>query len=115
MALHVLGVVYDMADDAFFVDYEGNSPVGSPLLIVDSKCFGRFVAWETGHHHIVESAVLGKGPLCCEHIGARGDDLRIYLFELRELLLEPNKLPLSAAGEGRSIKRHNYVLLTLKI
>ncbi|GEM_PF-4319332 len=82
MALHVTGVVNDVADSASLVDDECNPSIGLAVLIVDAKGLGRMMFWIIGADGIRDPTMVGEGLLRRVEIRAGCDNLRVQLFKL---------------------------------
>ena len=115
MALHLLRLLKNEADDPLFIDHVGDPTSDAALFVEGSEGFGAVMCRKPTYGLESYTTVLGKGALSRRHVDADTPYLGVELLEFLIMLLEFLELPLSTTGEGSDVKGNDEVLFALEV
>lgn len=115
MALHLIRLLKNEANDPLFIDHVGNPPSDATLFVEGSKGFGTIMCRKPAYRLESYSAVFGEGALSRRHVYADTPYLGVELLEFLVMLLEFLELPLSTTGEGSDVEGNDKVFFALEV
>ncbi len=108
------GVLLDVPDNPFLVDYEGH-PVREPMMLVEYPVLFGDGPLEVAQQREGQAFLLGEDAVGSETVNTDAEDLRPRLLEFGDISLIRLELLRSTPRESQHVERQDDVLLAQEV